>query len=218
MCGRFSLSVSPEALLEFIGLLALPPLPPRFNIAPTQPVGTVRQGPGGREWHVVRWGLRPPGWEPKAPLINARAEGIFDRPAFRSAARYRRCLVPADGFYEWRVEGGRRLPWFFRRRDGAPVALAGLWERREDPEGPAESCTIVTVAANRGVAPFHDRMPLVLLPVAWDRWLDPAVRDPALLEPLLVPPADDLLEAVPVSPRVNDVRNDGPECHAAREP
>lgn len=233
MCGRFALSVSPEALSHFIGLLRVFVFPLRYNVAPTQPVVAVRAGPEGREATFLRWGLVP-AWsrEPRTrtPLLNARAETLFDASAFRTAARRRRCLVPASGFYEWggpTCGPGRPAPLLFRPRSGELLALAGLWERWQsaDPcQPPLETCTLITTTANGtlrnpgGVAgadpalPFHDRMPVILAPADWDRWLDPAEQDPARLAPLLVPAPDDLLVATPASRRVNAVRNDDPDC------
>ena len=162
MCGRFLLKSPLVELQRAFGFAERPNLEPRFNIAPTQTVPIVRRrddGGGGRELALVRWGLVP-AWA-KEPaignkMINARAEGIAAKPAFRAAFRQRRCLVPADGFYEWRkLAGGRKQPMLIRRRDRAPFAFAGLWEVWRGPDGPLETCTIVTTAANALLAPIH---------------------------------------------------------------
>jgi putative SOS response-associated peptidase YedK len=175
---------------------------------------------GGRELALVRWGLIP-AWAKEASiggrLINARSETVAEKPAFRSAFRKRRCLVPADGFYEWRKRegGGPKQPMLVRRRDGAPFAFAGLWEHWRGPEGEVQTCTILTTEANAVLAPIHDRMPVILDPAAYDRWLDPA-RPGA--EELLRPCSDGWLEAFPVSTRVNNVRNDVAELIAPMNP
>lgn len=217
MCGRFTLFAPSDALAAQFGLDpgAEPPTAPRYNIAPGGPVLAIRQPSrdGKREAVFLRWGLVP-SWA-KDPaighrLVNARAETAGEKPAFRGAFRYRRCLLPADGFYEWTGGRGKR-PFHFRMRDGRSFAIAGLWDRWEAPDGSfAETCTILTTAANVLVAPVHDRMPVILPPDAYGRWLDPDARDvPASL---LVPFPDDAMTAWPVSPLVNDPRADAPQC------
>jgi putative SOS response-associated peptidase YedK len=219
MCGRFLLFTSGAALAEWLGLPEVPALEPRYNIAPTQPVAAVRAGPGGgRELVRLRWGLVPP-WaaDPGAgpPLINARAETAAAKPSFRSAFRQRRCLVPADGFYEWVGRAGKRQPIHFRLRDGRPFAFAGLWERWQAPGGPAvESCAVLTTAANHLVRPVHDRMPVILEPTGYEAWLDPAVRDPAALAVWLRPFPAEAMTACPVGSWVSNPRNEGPACLA----
>ncbi len=209
------------------------PLPARYNVAPTQPILAVasrRDAGEGGGWHralgTFTWGLVP-SWA-KDPsvgnrMINARAEGIGDKPAYRKALVARRCLIPADAFYEWQAvpagpDGKKRskLPWAIRRRDGAPMAFAGLWEVWRAPgadpaDPPLRTAVIVTTSANRALAPIHDRMPVVLDPAHWSTWLDPAVKDRATVEQLLRPAPDDWLESFPVSTRVNKVDHDGPE-------
>ncbi len=219
VCGRFSSQTSAEELAAYFeaeNTVAEDP-GPRFNVAPTQDVLAVVGGEGGRRLGTLRWGLVP-SWagDPSigSRLINARAETVRTKPAFRSAFERRRCLIPADGFYEWQARPGqqRKQPWYVRRRDGAPLAFAGLWEVWRDAEGGRlATCVIVTTGANATVAPLHDRMPVVLEAGRWDTWLDRANVDAEALAGLLVPAADDLLVAVPVSTAVNDVRNDGPE-------
>jgi len=220
MCGRFSLSTPPEEVARHFGLGETPELLPRFNVAPTQDVAVVRVSArsGKRRLEPRRWGLVPH-WakDPRIGhrLINARAETLREKPAFREAFRLRRCLVPADGFYEWgRGPSGRR-PFHVRRTSGGPFAIAGLYERWRGPEG-AEivSCTLVTTDANEAVAPVHDRMPVIVPPEAYAAWLDPELCDPARLAGLLRPAPADALVLVPVGPRVNDPRHDDPECVA----
>jgi putative SOS response-associated peptidase YedK len=216
MCGRFSLFTAPSDLAEWLGLPEVPDLPPRYNVAPNQPVAAVRAGPGGgRELVRLRWGLVPP-WsaDPGAGplLINARAETAADKPAFRAALRARRCLLPASGFYEWvRGKAGKKQPIHFRLRDGRPFAFAALWERWQAPGGPAvESCAILTTVANELVRPVHDRMPVILDPAGYCPWLDPAVRDPAALAAWLRPFPAEAMTASPVNTWVNNPRNEGP--------
>jgi putative SOS response-associated peptidase YedK len=240
MCGRYSLTTPVEGLRQLFEFPEQPNLQPRYNIAPTQEVAVVRAAPagageagkgghgmgghgeGGAGRHLVllRWGLIP-FWARDsgigARLINARAETLAEKPAFRTAFRQRRCLVPADGFYEWQKRGGGpKQPYRIARGDGAPFAFAGLWERWRDPaEGlDVETCTIVTRDANARLRPIHDRMPEILAPDRYDVWLDPATetdRLQALLaaEPAAEPTVD--LVATAISTRVNKVANDDPE-------
>ncbi len=214
MCGRFLLHSPVDILGQAFGITERPNLAPRYNIAPTQSVAIVRRKEdSGRELAQVRWGLIP-FWAKTAgigsQLINARAETVATKPAFREAFRRRRALILADGFYEWQKQEGSKLkqPMLIRRRDGQPFAFAGLWERWRGPEGEVQSCTIVTTEANALVAPIHNRMPVILDAASYDRWLDPA--QPAAID-LLRPCPDDWLEAFPVSTRVNNVRNDADE-------
>jgi putative SOS response-associated peptidase YedK len=211
MCGRYLLYTPVDDLRRaFSFTRQRPNLEPRFNIAPMQAVPIVRlDADGERELAMVRWGLVP-SWAKVAAvgsrMINARAEGITTKPAFRAAFRQRRALVLADGFFEWKKrEGGRKQPVLIRRRDRHPFAFAGLWESWQGPDGPLETNTIITTDANELLAPIHNRMPVILDAADHDAWLD-AQRPggEALLRPC---PADEL-EAVPVSTRVNSPRND----------
>ena len=223
MCGRFTQRLSWAELHELMDLIGPPRnLRPRYNVAPSQDVAVVRAADGGRNLSMLRWGLIP-AWA-KDPaigyrLINARSETVAEKPSFRSAYRRRRCLIPADGFYEWQRLGKIRQPWLFGLRDGAPFALAGLWERWTVPEGaeltgslaelgpgdPVETCTILTTAANETVAPVHGRMPVILPRDACDPWL--AGDDVSL-----APYAPDAMTAHPVSTQVNRPANDEPRC------
>ena len=210
MCGRYLLHTPVHRLQQAFGFTELPNLTPRYNIAPTQTVPIIRQQASGegRELALVRWGLVP-SWAKDVgiggKMINARAEGIAAKPAFRTAFHKRRCLVPADGFYEWQKVAGGKQPMLIRLRSGGPFAFAGLWERWRGPDGEVETSTIITTTPNALTAPIPDRMPVVLDPADYDRWLDPAQPD---AEALLRPCPDDWLVAVPVSRRVNSPRND----------
>ena len=213
MCGRFLLTTDLDLLERAFGFEApeRPNLPPRWNVAPTDAIPIVRskRDAPGRELAIVRWGLIP-FWAAEASvggakLINARAEGIATKPAFREAFHRRRCLVPADGFYEWQKLDDGRQPCLIRRRDRAPFAFAGLWERWNGPDGPVRTATIVTTTPNAVCAPVHNRMPVILVEDDYDAWLDPARPGG---EQLLRPCPDEWLEAFPVSRRVNSVKND----------
>ena len=223
MCGRFTQRMTWRELHERMGLLGTPlNLRPRYNVAPSQDVAVVRADDDGRTLTMLRWGLIP-SWagEPNIgyKLINARAETAAQKPSFRAAYRNRRCLIPADGFYEWQRRGKTRQPWLFGLGDGAPFAFAGLWERWTVPQGAAltgslaergpgdavETCTILTTTANGTVAPVHGRMPVILPPEDYDPWL--AEED----VPLAPYPAD-AMTAHPVSTLVNRPANEDPRC------
>ena len=218
MCGRFTLTTPAEALAEAFGLDELPDLGPRYNIAPTQPVAAVRRIPAGapRSMSLLRWGLVPT-WsrEPRGRtlLINARAETLIDKPAFRDAFERRRCLIPADGFYEWRQAGGEKEAFLVRRSDGRPMAFAGLWEpsAERDP-GVEGTCTIVTTDPNETLKDIHDRMPVILNPEDWNRWLDPELRRVSALRPVLRPCPAEALTLTRVGPAVNNAGNETPDC------
>ncbi|WP_392532425.1 SOS response-associated peptidase [Nostoc sp. C117] len=226
MCGRFTLNQSAEALVEVFGLHQVPDLAAQHNIAPTQMVATVLQNPESekREFKQLHWGLIP-SWakDPKmgAKLINARAETVAEKPAFRSAFKHRRCLVLADGFYEWQRQQGKKQPFYFRLQDGQPFAFAGLWERWRCPRQPQGetptndeiiSCTILTTAANELLQPIHERMPVILEPQDYDLWLDSQVQTPETLQQLLHPYPAPAMAAYPVSTLVNNSRHNSPEC------
>jgi putative SOS response-associated peptidase YedK len=213
MCGRYVITSSPAAIRALFGYPEQPNFPPRYNVAPTQPIPIVRLNEGKRQFALVRWGLIP-SWvkDPKAfsLLINARSDSVVDKPAFRAAMRRRRCLIPADGFYEWREVGGRRQPYFVRlQKGGGPFAFAGLWETWTGPNGEEmETAAIVTTSANRRLAAIHPRMPVIVPPDGFDLWLDGARVDATTAAALLAPARDDLLEAYEISPAVNRVVND----------
>lgn len=218
MCGRFTLRAEPDEVAEILPGLQVGAWPgPRYNIAPSQPVPTVlNESPRVLTW--TRWGLIP-AWA-KDPqignrLINARAETLLEKPSFRVPFLRRRCLIVADGFYEWpqKVEGKPRTPVYFRLKGHRPFAFAGLWDRWQDPSGEVlTTCTIITTEPNDLVAVVHDRMPVILRPEWVERWLDPDVRDPETLMEALKPYPAEAMEAYPVSRLVNDPRVDSPEC------
>lgn len=212
MCGRYLITSSPEAMRALFGYEEQPNFPPRYNVAPTQPVPIVRLEGGKRRFALVRWGLLP-AWvkDPKTftLLINARAESVLDKPAFRNAMRYRRCLFPADGFYDWKIEGARRRPYVVRPKSRQPVAFAGLWETWTGPNGEeVDSAAIITTQASRSIAALHGRMPAILSPEAFDLWLDCARVDAETAAALLAPAPDAALEAYEISNAVNRVAND----------
>jgi putative SOS response-associated peptidase YedK len=203
----------PEAFRALFRYAGMPNFPPRYDIAPTQPIAIVRLMDGQRQLALVRWGFIP-SWvkDPKTVslMFNARGETAAEKPAYRNAMKRRRCLVPADGFYEWKREGERKRPHWIRRKDGKPLAFAGLWEAWTGPNGEElETAAIVTTAANDTLKPLHDRMPVVVAPDAFDLWLDPNA-DPKIAASLMTPAPNDLLEGVEVSSAVNRVANDDP--------
>lgn len=220
MCGRYTLTVSAAVLAEVFEADVQVEHVPRYNIAPTQTVPIVRMDDTGRRRiDGARWGLIPH-WADDASignrLINARSETAASKPAFRGAVRRRRCLIPADGFYEWQRVDGRKQPYHLRFRDRRVFAFAGLWERwRESSDAPSvDSCTILTTSPNPTVAPIHDRMPVVLSDESWSTWMSPGELAGEDLRILLRPYPGDDLEAVEVSTRVNSPANDGPEVLA----
>ena len=221
MCGRFTLTSNLDELQGRFGFLSQFTDPvffehgPRYNIAPTQPVLTVTND-GLRRGEVMRWGLVP-FWAKDlkvgARMINAVGETVATKPAFRAAFKKRRCLVLADGFYEWRKEDKSKIPSYIYARNGEPMAFAGLWETWKSPEGQVvQSCTIITTEANSFIQQLHNRMPVILSDETQALWLDPLTEDPKTLEPLLVPAPIELLTSHEVSATVNSVRNQGPEC------
>jgi putative SOS response-associated peptidase YedK len=233
MCGRFVSSSPPDEIARYFDAVAPEAmLPARYNVAPTTDVYAVLVDGGIRRVDAFHWGLVP-SWakDPRigSKMINARAETLTSKGTYKAAFRRRRCLIPADGFYEWqKLDAKNKQPHFIQRTDGEPLAFAGLWEvwrpKREGAGEAAEaaeggeageaealhSCTIVTTTANETMAPLHDRMPVILPASAWDEWLDPANDDLGTLGRLLVPAPPSLIAAHPVSTEVNRVRNDGP--------
>ena len=216
MCSRYSLTSPPEAVRALFRYDAVHTFPPRYNIAPTQPVAIVRIGHRNeREFTLVRWGLIPY-WVKKpedfTTLINARAETALEKPSFRAGMRYRRCLVPADGFYEWIGPPRAKRPHWIKPRAGGPMAFAGLYEHWLGADGSEmESMAILTVAANADVAAVHDRMPAIIAPEHFDGWLDMRGVKDKMAHPLLQPAPVGLLEVIEVSPKLNNPRNDMPE-------
>jgi putative SOS response-associated peptidase YedK len=215
MCGRYAITSAPAAIRALFGYPDQPNFPPRYNVAPTQPVPIVRLAEGVRRFALVRWGLIP-SWvkDPRAfsLIINARGESVIERPAFRHAMQRRRCLFPADGFYEWRREGSQKRPYYVRPRAGGPIAFAGLWETWMGPNGEEmETAAIVTTRANRTLSAIHDRMPVVIAPEAFDFWLDGRKVEPDTAAALIAPAPEALLEVYEVSPAVNRVANDSAE-------
>ena len=213
MCGRIVLSSAPHVLAEAFYLDVVPELGPRWNIAPGTDIAAVVTNPGspGNLVRMLRWGLVPP-WDRgdggKPQMINARAETVLEKPAFREAFRHRRCLVPADGFYEWQKRDGGNQPFYFRARDHRPLALAGLWESREQPgDRRFDTCAIVTTTANATLRPVHHRMPVILAPRDEDAWLDPDLQDVEAIQKLLKPCPSSWLTSVEVSTLVNSPRN-----------
>lgn len=217
MCGRFALARAPEALQADFDLVATPSHPPRYNIAPATPILAIRAPGGQRRADLLHWGLIPH-WAKQSKLgyatINARAETAATAPSFRVPLRRRRCLIPADGFYEWQTRPGSKVkqPYYIARADGAPLAMAGLWDQWRDPQGTTviESCSILVTAADPRLAPIHPRMPVLLDPDAFAAWLDPAPREPHQLQPLLRPYPGERLRICPVSRRVGNPRQDDP--------
>ncbi len=218
MCGRYTLKTTPELLAEQYDIQSLPPLQARYNIAPGQQVLAVRISPEGlhREGGLFLWGLIP-SWAKDHRLgnrtINARAETVGQKPSFRGPFRHRRCLVVADGFYEWQREGRAKQPFYFRMKDGGPFGFAGLWDRWQGPDGATvESCTLLTTEPNALLGPIHHRMPVIIDPQHYADWLDPEAWQQDRLQPLLRPYPAEKMIGFPVTLRVNNPRNDDPQC------
>ncbi len=210
-----------EQLVAHFRLQHAAALEARYNIAPSQAVAAVRESCGhGRELVMLQWGLVPH-WvkDPSSGnrMINARAETLAQKPSFRVAYARRRCLLPADGFYEWKASNGAKQPYFIRAKNPGPLAFAGLWERWDSQTTVIESCTIITTSANSLLRPLHERMPVILDEEDYDRWLDVSNNDHRTLQPLLRPYDPEALLVYPVSTQVNSPKNDDSDCIAALE-
>ena len=234
MCGRYALTATPEDILEFLSVIEIDDFPSRYNIAPTQPIllvtATDRQAPGSnlpeRQAVLARWGFLP-GWvkDPKEfpLLINARAETATGKASFRAAMRHRRVLIPATGFYEWHrpanEEGGKAQAYFIRPKSGGIIAFAGLMETWSSADGSeVDTAAILTTRANALIGSIHERMPVVIDPQDFARWLDCKTQEPREVADLMKPAQEDLFEMIPVSDRVNKVSNMGPDVQTPVEP
>lgn len=212
MCGRFVITSAPAALRQLFGYVEQPNFPPRYNVAPTQPIPVVLIENGVRHFRLMRWGLLPT-WlrDPRgfALLINARSETVLEKPAFKRAIRRRRGLIPADGYYEWKVEDGRKQPFFIHRADGAPLGFAAVFETWAGPNGEeVDTVAIVTTAAGADLAALHDRVPVSISPRDFERWLDVSGDEIDAIRPLMTAPHLGEFAWHPVSTRVNRVAND----------
>jgi putative SOS response-associated peptidase YedK len=224
MCGRYRLSRRKQIVEEYFDTVSdEPDWTPRYNIAPTQPIPVIRQNPKVpvRELSLMKWGLIP-AWAPNpsvaAQMINARSETAATKPAFRDALKSRRCLIPADGFYEWKRDGKTKQPFCFEVNQGQLFAFAGLWDRWKDPNGNwIKTCSILTTTPNAVTSSVHDRMPVILDPDGYDLWLDPGMTKVEAVSDLLKPCDARLMRSYPVSGRVNSVANDDAECSTPTE-
>lgn len=213
MCGRFAQRRSPKTLAKQFQVTEVPDIEARYNIAPTQNILAVQETPDGREMKWLKWGLVP-SWAKDASmgarLINARSETVAEKPAFRDAFKRRRCLIPADGFYEWQRTEGKKQPYFFQLKEEQLFGFAGLWDRWKGEDGSViESCTILTTQANEVLAPVHDRMPVILHQDDYELWLDEDERKQELLKDLLQPYPADEMTSYPVSTSINNPREQG---------
>ena len=215
MCGRFALK-NPLALKAAFDLAELPEnLTPRYNIAPSQDIAIIRADVNGRRISLAHWGLIP-SWTKDSgksySTINARAETVDTKPTYRGSFKHHRCLIPADGFYEWHKEDGIKIPHHIGMKDGSPFALAGLWDVWKGPQGDVTSCTIIVTEANQFMKRLHDRMPVMLSPHDYERWLDPDNKDTTSLKQLLAPAPNDWLTEWTVSRQLNNPRHEGSSC------
>lgn len=215
MCGRFTLRTPAETMADMFAGIEFPDVPPNYNVAPTQTVAAIRGTDDGDSFAWLRWGLVP-FWADDAKignrLINARSETVRQKPAFRAAFKKRRCLVLADGFYEWKKIGRAKQPMYIGLRNRPVFAFAGLWESNDKSGDAIESCTIITTEANQFMSAIHDRMPVILPAVHHAAWLDPAFEDYDFLQQMLVPCDPDAMHAWPVSPQVNKPSYNRPDC------
>lgn len=218
MCGRFVVNIPADELKKIFALIEAPQLEPRFNVAPTQQVAVVRNDGDRNRLDLLRWGFVP-GWSKDlsfgSHLINARAESVAEKPAFRHAIKYRRCIIPVSGFYEWSHSAGKKQPYYIQLADQTPLYLAGLWESWKAPDGSViETFAILTTEANKLVEPIHDRMPVILHPDSFTFWLSHNMHDPEQLQPLFQPFPVSVMTAHKVSDLVNNPRFDAPSCIA----
>ncbi len=218
MCGRFTLTLDPADVKEMYSNASFPgKFAPRFNIAPSQAILAIPND-GKNQADFFLWGLIP-SWAKDASIgsrmINARGETLAEKPSYRGVYKYKRCIIPADGFYEWKSQPGTKVktPYFIHMKDGRPFAFAGLWDEWHSAEGsPLRTCTIITTGPNTLMTPIHDRMPVILRPESYADWLDTAPRSPETLQALIAPFPADAMEAYPVSALVNSPANDRAEC------
>lgn len=220
MCGRFALFIQAGAFLDVFGCPPPDELPSRYNIVPDSDVVAVVRADGARKAGRLRWGLLPPwaeGPNDRGRQINARSETVFDKPSFKAAALRRRCLIPASGFFEWQKLGKTSQPFFIHRRDGGPLAMAGIWSRSTFGTHSVVSCAILTTDAWPSIAGIHHRMPIMLDPDAWEAWLDPATSDVQALQRALRCIPEQLIAAHPVSRAVNTPTNDRPDLVLAQD-
>jgi len=217
MCGRFTLHTPESRIREAFNLEDTEPLglSTRYNIAPSQDVPIIRETDSGREMVMARWGLVPH-WskEPKTrySTINARIESVAEKPTYRSPFKHKRCLIPADGFYEWKVVNDGKVPHHVRLRDSDVFALAGLWDRWEDKSQVLESCSIIVMPANDVMKPLHERMPAIIDPANYDQWLDSRITEKAEIMQILDPTLSSHLMFYPISPWVNSPKHDDERC------
>jgi putative SOS response-associated peptidase YedK len=214
MCGRFVRARASETYGDLFGVRDVPDFTASYNVAPTQQVLAIRRADNAREGVAMRWGLIP-SWakDKKANLINARAETLFEKPAFRASAKRRRCLIVADGYYEWKTLGPKaKQPYYFRSADDKPFAFAGVWDIWRGEGEPIESCSIVTTRANELSAEIHDRMPVILCGESADAWIDFDAAEPAALAELLVPFPAEKMVRYPVGTAVGNAKSNGPQC------
>ena len=218
MCGRFVTIIPTEVLVEIFRIIERPELEPRYNVAPTQKAGVIRQGDDSdNHYDQLKWGLVP-SWAKDlskgSTLINARSETVADKPSFRHAIRRNRCIIPVSGFYEWSHIGAEKQPYFIYMADKSPMALAGIWEHWVSPDGTQlETFSILTTAANKLVSALHERMPVILQPDTYKLWLDRTVQDPHYLEHLYAPIPNELMTYYKVpAGLVNNPKFDSPAC------
>jgi putative SOS response-associated peptidase YedK len=215
MCGRFAFYSPKEAITRLFDVELPLTIEPHFNIAPSQSILVLRhEYDGSIQPVMMRWGLVP-FWAKDqrigSRLINARSETVHQKPAFRAAFKHRRCVILADGFFEWRKAEDRKVPFYIRMKNGEPFAMAGLWERWGAADSPLETCTIITMPASRALAPLHHRMPVIVPPESLRRWIDPMDKSTSALHGMFEERADDALDYWEVSPDVNNPRNDSPQ-------